>query len=153
MARVTVEDCIEKIPNRFDLVLLAAQRSRELSNHGGLLVDRDNDKFPVVALREIADSDLNLRALSDMVANNLQRYRDQDEPDSLDDDEAFQENMEIAGEFDDALSEHDIMDNIANLDDELDDLNDELMQAEDEEPAMPQGMQFDDVVEDDEDER
>ena len=153
MARVTVEDCIEKIPNRFDLVLLAAQRSRELSNHGGLLVDRDNDKFPVVALREIADSDLNLQALSDMVANNLQRYRDQDEPDSLDDDEAFQENMEIAGEFDDALSEHDIMDNIANLDDELDDLNDELMQAEDEEPAMPQGMQFDDVVEDDEDER
>ena len=153
MARVTVEDCIEKIPNRFDLVLLAAQRSRELSNHGGLLVDRDNDKFPVVALREIADSDLNLQALSDMVANNLQRYRDQDEPDSLDDDEAFQENMEIAGEFDDALSEHDIMDNIANLDDELDDLNDELMQAEDDAPAMPQGMQFDDVVEDDEDER
>ena len=153
MARVTVEDCLQKLPNRFDLVLLAAQRSRELSNHGGLLADRDNDKFPVVALREIADSDLNLQALSDMVANNLQRYRDQDEPDSLDDDEAFQENMEIAGEFDDALSEDDIMDNIANLDDELDDLNDELMQAEDEDPAMPQGMQFDDVVEDDEDER
>ena len=153
MARVTVEDCIEKIPNRFDLVLLAAQRSRELSSHGGLLVDRDNDKFPVVALREIADSELNLQALSDMVANNLQRYRDQDDPDHLDDDEAFQENMEIAGEFDDALGEDEIMDNIVNLDDELDDLNDELMQAEGDEPEMPQDMQFDDIIEEDEDER
>ena len=55
MARVTVEDCVLKIPNRFQLVMMAAQRSRELSVGGELTVDRDNDKNPVVALREIAD--------------------------------------------------------------------------------------------------
>lgn len=55
MARVTVEDCVDKVPNRFELVLLAAQRSRALSSGEVLTVDRDNDKNPVVALREIAD--------------------------------------------------------------------------------------------------
>ena len=55
MARVTVEDCVDKIPNRFDLVLLAAQRAREISGGAEMTVDRDRDKNPVVALREIAD--------------------------------------------------------------------------------------------------
>lgn len=55
MARVTVEDCVDKIPNRFDLVLMAAQRAREISGGAELTVDRDRDKNPVVALREIAD--------------------------------------------------------------------------------------------------
>ena len=55
MARVTVEDCVERIPNRFELVIMAAQRSRELSVGSELTVERDNDKNPVVALREIAD--------------------------------------------------------------------------------------------------
>ena len=55
MARVTVEDCVDKVPNRFELVLLAAHRAREISSGGAITVDRDNDKNPVVALREIAD--------------------------------------------------------------------------------------------------
>ena len=55
MARVTVEDCVERIPNRFELVMLAAKRSREISSGSSLTVERDNDKNPVVALREIAD--------------------------------------------------------------------------------------------------
>ena len=55
MARVTVEDCVDKVPNRFDLVMLAAHRAREISAGGVITVDRDNDKNPVVALREIAD--------------------------------------------------------------------------------------------------
>ena len=55
MARVTVEDCVDKVPNRFDLVLLAAQRAREISGGAELTVDRDRDKNPVVALREIAE--------------------------------------------------------------------------------------------------
>ncbi len=60
MARVTVEDCVERIPNRFDLVMLAAQRSRDVSAGSPLTVDRDNDKNPVIALREIADGTVDL---------------------------------------------------------------------------------------------
>ena len=55
MARVTVEDCVDKVPNRFDLVMLAAHRAREIAAGGPITVDRDNDKNPVVSLREIAD--------------------------------------------------------------------------------------------------
>jgi DNA-directed RNA polymerase subunit omega len=60
MARVTVEDCVQKVPNRFELVLLAAQRARNLSRGEELSIDRDNDKNPVVALREIADDTIDL---------------------------------------------------------------------------------------------
>ena len=60
MARVTVEDCVQKVPNRFELVLLAAQRARNISRGEELTVDRDNDKNPVVALREIADETIEL---------------------------------------------------------------------------------------------
>ena len=62
MARVTVEDCVQKVPNRFELVLLAAQRARNLSRGEELTIDRDNDKNPVVALREIAEETIELRA-------------------------------------------------------------------------------------------
>ena len=73
MARVTVEDCIERVPNRFELVLLAAQRARALSRGEELTVDRDNDKNPVVALREIADETVNLVALRDGIIRSLAR--------------------------------------------------------------------------------
>ena len=65
MARVTVEDCIEKIPNRFRLVLMAAHRARNISAGSELTIDRDNDKNPVVALREIADETLDMDALKE----------------------------------------------------------------------------------------
>jgi DNA-directed RNA polymerase subunit omega len=73
MARVTVEDCVEKIPNRFQLVLLAAQRARNLSRGEELTLDRDNDKNPVVALREIADETINLDKLEADLLKSLSR--------------------------------------------------------------------------------
>ena len=73
MARVTVEDCVQKIPNRFELVLLAAQRARNLSRGEELTVDRDNDKNPVVALREIADETIGLDRLEADLMKSLSR--------------------------------------------------------------------------------
>jgi DNA-directed RNA polymerase subunit omega len=73
MARVTVEDCIEKIPNRFRLVLLAAHRARNISAGSALTIDRDNDKNPVVALREIADETLDMDTLKESLIHGLQR--------------------------------------------------------------------------------
>jgi len=73
MARVTVEDCVQKIPNRFELVLLAAQRARNLSRGEELTLDRDNDKNPVVALREIADETIPLERLEQDLIKSLSR--------------------------------------------------------------------------------
>ena len=73
MARVTVEDCVEKIPNRFELVLLAAQRARNISRGEELTVDRDNDKNPVVALREIADETIDLERIEQDLVKSLSR--------------------------------------------------------------------------------
>ena len=73
MARVTVEDCVEKVPNRFSLVLLAAHRARAISAGGALMVDRDNDKNPVVALREIADDVIDAESLREALIGSLQR--------------------------------------------------------------------------------
>lgn len=75
MARVTVEDCIEKISNRFDLVLVAAQRARGISSGDPLTVDRDNDKNPVVALREIADETIAIDEVNDDLISSLQRMK------------------------------------------------------------------------------
>ena len=76
MARVTVEDCVEKVPNRFDLVLLAAHRARLLSAGAEILVDRDRDKNPVVALREIADGGLRPDALEADLIGSMQKQID-----------------------------------------------------------------------------
>ncbi len=73
MARVTVEDCILKVPNRFELILAASQRARELGSGAALMVDRDNDKFPVVALREIADTDISIESLTESLIKNHQK--------------------------------------------------------------------------------
>ena len=85
MARVTVEDCVDKIPNRFDLVLFAAQRARQISGGAELLLDRDRDKNPVVALREIADELVRPDHLEEAVVNSLQRVQidDDDEVDAV----------------------------------------------------------------------
>ena len=73
MARVTVEDCVEKVPNRFSLVLLSAHRARAISAGAALMVDRDNDKNPVVALREIADDVVDHEGLKEQLITTLQR--------------------------------------------------------------------------------
>ena len=80
MARVTVEDCVDKVPNRFELVMLAAHRARELSSGAQITVDRDNDKNPVVALLEIADETLTAEQLRESAIESHQRQIEVDEP-------------------------------------------------------------------------
>lgn len=80
MARVTVEDCIEKVTNRFELVLLAGHRARMVSQGAPVTVDRDNDKNPVVALREIADATINKDDLVEDLIHSMQRHVEVDEP-------------------------------------------------------------------------
>jgi DNA-directed RNA polymerase subunit omega len=84
MARVTVEDCVEVIPNRFELVVLAAQRSREVSAGAQLTRERDNDKNPVVALREIAEKSVKSGELMESLIHGLQKHVESDEPDEDD---------------------------------------------------------------------
>jgi DNA-directed RNA polymerase subunit omega len=85
MARVTVEDCVDKIPNRFDLVLFAAQRARQISGGAELTIDRDRDKNPVVALREIAEETVRPDHLEESVISGMQKVRvdDEDAPDEV----------------------------------------------------------------------
>jgi DNA-directed RNA polymerase subunit omega len=80
MARVTVEDCVVRVPNRFELVLVAAQRAREITAGAPLTLDRDDDKNPVVALREIADDTVGLDRLQDALIRGMQKHVEIDEP-------------------------------------------------------------------------
>jgi DNA-directed RNA polymerase subunit omega len=82
MARVTVEDCIDKVNNRFELVLLAAHRARLISSGAPLTIDRDRDKNPVVALREIADEGIQPDDLREQLIHSLQKYVEVDEPEA-----------------------------------------------------------------------
>ncbi len=82
MARVTVEDCVDKVDNRFELVLLASHRARQISQGGQITVDRDNDKNPVVALREIADETLSPGDLKEDLIHSLQKHVEIDEPEA-----------------------------------------------------------------------
>lgn len=115
MARVTVEDCIDKVENRFELVLLAAHRARIISSGSSLLVDRDNDKNPVVALREIADEKLRPTDLKEELINSLQKFTEVDEP------EPDTVPMLASGGGDDAdvafdrMSEEDLLRGLENL--------------------------------------
>jgi DNA-directed RNA polymerase subunit omega len=84
MARVTVEDCVEIVPNRFELVLLAARRAREISAGSSLTVDRDKDKNPVVGLREIAEQTISLPMLRENLIKSMQRHAFRDETEDLD---------------------------------------------------------------------
>ncbi|APZ55015.1 DNA-directed RNA polymerase subunit omega [Salipiger abyssi] len=80
MARVTVEDCVDKVPNRFELVMLAAHRAREISSGAGITVERDNDKNPVVALREIAEETQSADELRERLIESNQTQIEVDEP-------------------------------------------------------------------------
>jgi DNA-directed RNA polymerase subunit omega len=82
MARVTVEDCIDKVDNRFELVLLAGHRARQISQGASITVPRDNDKNPVIALREIADETLSPGDLKEDLIHSLQKYVEVDEPEA-----------------------------------------------------------------------
>lgn len=84
MARVTVEDCVDKVPNRFDLVMLAAHRAREIASGSPITVDRDKDKNPVVALREIAEETQSVGALRERLIESLQTQIEVDMPEEDD---------------------------------------------------------------------
>ena len=85
MARVTVEECVDKVSNRFDLILFAAQRARQISSGADLTIDRDRDKNPVVALREIAEQTVKPNELEEAIVTSLQRVRidEEDETEEL----------------------------------------------------------------------
>ncbi len=93
MARVTVEDCVDKVSNRFDLVLMAAQRARQISGGADLTIERDRDKNPVVALREIAEETVKPKHLEESIVGNLQRVR-VDEDDDVDELSSLSESAE-----------------------------------------------------------
>ncbi|MBX3453983.1 DNA-directed RNA polymerase subunit omega [Ferrovibrio sp.] len=106
MARVTVEDCVLRVPNRFELVMLASQRARAVSAGAPLTVDRDNDKNPVVALREIADETVDIETLRQRMIGGMQKHVEVDEPED-DNMAALMESAEWSGiqQGDDELPE------------------------------------------------
>ena len=103
MARVTVEDCIDKVDNRFELVLLAGHRARQISQGAQITVPRDNDKNPVVALREIADETLSPDDLKEDLIHSLQKHVEVDEPEAAESEAiADQTGAPVAADADDA---------------------------------------------------
>ena len=104
MARVTVEDCVEKLPNRFELVMVAAQRARKIGSGAALTLDRDNDKNPVVALREIAENTVNVEELKEEIIRGKQRIIAMDDDgedvvDSMEGEEEWKAMARGAGSF------------------------------------------------------
>ena len=138
MARVTVEDCVLKIPNRFELVMLAAQRARDISAGAALSVDRDNDKNPVVALREIADETVPLTDLEDSLVKGLQKFVEADEPE-----EDEMDLLAIQQELGIAVSEPPAGQNAAAEADEEDEGADEGADSD----GLPSGAMFEDAAE------
>ncbi|MDP7650126.1 MAG: DNA-directed RNA polymerase subunit omega [Rhodospirillales bacterium] len=104
MARVTVEDCIVKVPNRFDLVMRAAQRARAVSAGSALTVERDNDKNPVVALREIAEETVDVEELGNALIKDQQKHVEMDDPEE-DEMDLIAMRQEMSGEVDEASPE------------------------------------------------
>ena len=134
MARVTVEDCIEKIPNRFDLVVAAAQRSREISNGVPILIERDNDKNPVVSLREIASEAVDPESLEERFIRSMQKNIIKEDNNSENDISLEDEFSAYLNETKDETSSDDyIAPNKNKLDDEgsFEDISDTLLKKED----------------------
>ena len=134
MARVTVEDCVKKIPNRFDLVIAAAQRSREISNGIPIEVDRDNDKNPVVSLREIASEVVDAESLQERFIRSMQKNLIKEE-NNVEDEASLEE--EFAAYLNETKTEpsvdQDLIFNKNKLDDEgsFVDVPDEMIKNED----------------------
>ena len=134
MARVTVEDCVKKIPNRFDLVIAAAQRSREISNGVSIEVDRDNDKNPVVSLREIASEVIDAESLQERFIRSMQKNLIK-EDNNNEEEQSLEE--EFAAYLNDHKSENNINEgftfNSIRQEDEssFEDVSDEIIKNED----------------------
>ena len=134
MARVTVEDCVKRIPNRFDLVIAAAQRSREISNGIAIEVDRDNDKNPVVSLREIASEAVDAESLQERFVRSMQKNL-------INEENKIEEEASLEEEFATYLNEPKVeetndADFVLNKNNQIDegsfeDISDELIKNED----------------------
>jgi len=142
MARVTVEDCVEKVPNRYELLMVAAQRAKDIESGAPLQVNRDNDKNSVVALREIAENKVSIEDLQHSLVMNLQKYVEVEEPEEeeleiiaaekelSELDSQFDSSMLLDSDLDESMQIHDEdsldMDDTAGLDDEDFDDDDSL---------------------------
>lgn len=130
MARVTVEDCVEKIPNRYELLMIAAQRAKDIEQGSPLRVDRDNDKNAVVALREIAEDKVSIEDLQKSLVLNLQKYVEVEEPEEEEIEiiAAEKELADLDAQFDTSILIDDSADTGMQIKDEtgdsLDDLDD-----------------------------
>ena len=134
MARVTVEDCIKKIPNRFDLVVAAAQRSREISNGVAIEIERDNDKNPVVSLREIASEAVDAESLQERFIRSMQKNLIKEDVSSENDASLEEEFAAYLNESDDKNQNNEnLMFNKINSDDDgsFVDVSDEFLKNED----------------------
>ncbi len=126
------EDCVDKVPNRFELVILAAHRAREIAAGGPLTIDRDNDKNPVVALREIADETVDIVALKEEIVTSNQRFLPQDEEDEkIDLMDGEKEWAEIAASANAAAREE-----YADVEDDEEEDEDEDLFEDEEEPTL-----------------
>ncbi len=160
MARVTVEDCIEKIPNRYELLMVAAQRAKDLSSGATPTVDRDNDKNTVIALREIAEETVSIEELQKSLVMGLQKYVEVEEPEEeemeilaaekelSDLDEQFSGLLPQADELDDSMQIHngddDLLDTDGDADLEGDDLDAPLDDDLDMDDGFDAGDDYDD---------
>ena len=133
MARVTVEDCVKKIPNRFDLVIAAAQRSREISNGIAIEVDRDNDKNPVVSLREIASEVVDAESFQERFIRSMQKHLNKEE-NNIEEEASLEEEFAayLNESKQDATSNEDIVFNKIKQDEgSFEDVSEEMIKNED----------------------
>jgi len=137
MARVTVEDCVEKVPNRYELLMVAAQRAKDIEQGAPLRVERDNDKNAVVALREIAEDKVSIEELQKSLVLNLQKYVEVEEPEEEEIEivAAEKELADLDAQFDTSMLLDEGLDENMQITDEsgdsLDDLGDDQLSDDD----------------------
>ena len=144
MARVTVEDCIDKIPNRYELLMVAAQRAKDISAGAPITLPRDNDKNPVVALREIAEETVSIEELQKSLVMGLQKYVEVEEPEEeeLEIMAAEKELVDLDEQFNGLLLDNELNDNmqVVDEDDNLD------LEAESDDVAGDDDLALDDSL-------
>ncbi len=153
MARITVEDCVDKIPNRYELLMIAAQRAKDISSGAPITVARDNDKNPVIALREIAEEKVNIEELQKSLVMGLQKYVEVEEPQE-EEIEIMAAEKELAGldeQFSNIMLDNEMADNMQvhgedddALDLDADDDADLDIDAGDDDLDLDDGMDFND---------
>lgn len=146
MARVTVEDCIEKVPNRYELLMVAAQRAKDIEQGSPLRVDRDNDKNSVVALREIAEDKVSIEDLQKSLVLNLQKYVEVEEPEEEEIEivAAEKELADLDAQFDTSMLLDDGLDESMQIRDDAEDSLDDLDDTDLADEALDDGFDGDD---------